>query len=275
VRPAAALAERSSHGASNPTPFDSLDKSPCGDVVCHLVVTRMAKARPPRLPSGAKPTGKKGAAGQRDREKTRSRILAALGRLLARKGGSSLGINAISREAKVDKVLIYRYFGGIDQLYRAFALEGNTFPSLEEVAEGRLNEFPELPPAELAKVIILGFGRAIRRRPVTREMMRWELQERNALTDALAKERENQSRQWLALAPDMHGADLPAVASVLVAAQVFLTLRSKTTDTYNGIDLRSQSGWKRIEDAVALLSDLFFRHVAENPAHPEDKKSGH
>jgi AcrR family transcriptional regulator len=191
--------------------------------------------------------------------------LAALGRLLARKGSGGLGINAISREAKVDKVLIYRYFGGIDQLYRAFALEGNTFPSLEEVAEGRLHEFPDLPPAELAKVIILGFGRAIRRRPITKEMMRWELQERNALTDALANEREHQSRQWLALAPDLQGADLPAVASILVAGQVFLTLRSKTADTYNDIDLHSESGWKRIEDAVALLSDLFFQHVAANP----------
>ncbi len=166
--------------------------------------------------------GKRGI-GQRDRKGTRRKILAALGRLLARKGSSGLGINAISREAKVDKVLIYRYFGGIDQLYQAFALEGNTFPSLEEVAEGRLNEFPNLSPAEKAKVIVLGFGRAIRRRPITKELMRWELQERNALSDALAKERERQAQHWLGLAPDLHGADLPAVTALLVAGQVFLT----------------------------------------------------
>jgi AcrR family transcriptional regulator len=194
-----------------------------------------------------------------------------MGRILARKGSRGLGINAISREAKVDKVLIYRYFGGLDQLYRAFALEGNTFPSLQEVSEGRLHEFPDLAPAELAKVIILGFGRAIRRRPVTKEMMRWELQEKNALTEELAKERERQSQQWLALAPDVHGADLAAVASILVAGQVFLTLRSKTTDTYNGIELNTDSGWKRIEDAVALLSDLFFRHVAAGSTPPKNE----
>jgi AcrR family transcriptional regulator len=185
-----------------------------------------------------------------------------MGRLLARKGSRGLGINSIAREARVDKVLIYRYFGGLNQLYRAFALEGNTFPSLEEVAEGRLHELSKLSPAEGAKVMILGFGRSIRRRPITKEMMRWELQERNGLTEALAKERERQSQQWLALAPKLHGADLPAVSSILVAGQVFLTLRAKTADTYNGIDLHSESGWKRIEDAVALLADLFFRHVA-------------
>jgi AcrR family transcriptional regulator len=199
--------------------------------------------------------------GLRNREETRKKILAALGRLLARKGSRGLGINAIAREAEVDKVLIYRYFGGLGQLYRAFAREGDTFPSLEEMAGDRLPELPSLPPAEAAKRLLLGFGRVIRKRPVTREMMRWELQERNEFTDALAKERERQSRQWLELAPNLNGADLPAVSSILAAGQVFLILRSKTAATYNGIDLHSDSGWKRIENAVALLSDLFFQHA--------------
>lgn len=242
------------------------------------MVTNKVKVTVSRKPPGGEPAivpgrGKRGI-GHRDRKGTRKKILAALGRLLARKGSRGLGINAISREAKVDKVLIYRYFGGIDQLYQAFALEGNTFPSLEEVAEGRLNEFPNLSPAEKAKVIVLGFGRAIRRRPITRELMRWELQERNALSDALAKERERQAQHWLGLAPDLHGADLPAVTALLVAGQVFLTLRSKTAETYNGIDLHSESGWKRIEDAVALLSDLFFQHVATEPVPSKNSNAG-
>jgi AcrR family transcriptional regulator len=226
----------------------------------------MANTTRRRMPPAAKPATKnertRRSLGHRDREETRRKILVAMGRLLARKGSRGLGINAIAREAQVDKVLIYRYFGGLNQLYQAFALEGNTFPSLEEVAEGRLHELSNLSPAEGAKVMILGFGRSIRRRPITKEMMRWELQERNGLTEVLAKERERQSRQWLALAPELHGADLAAVSSILVAGQVFLTLRAKTADTYNGIDLHSETGWKRIEDAVALLSDLFFQHAA-------------
>jgi len=37
--------------------------------------------------------------GHRDRAETRKKILAAMGRLLARKGSKGLGINAIAREA--------------------------------------------------------------------------------------------------------------------------------------------------------------------------------
>jgi AcrR family transcriptional regulator len=218
---------------------------------------------PPLKPAGTA-ARKRSGAGQRDREETRKEILAAMGRILARKGSKGLGINAIAREARVDKVLIYRYFGGLGELYRAFAMEGNTFPTLEELAQGRIAELPNLPPAELAKTLILGFGRAIRRRPITKEMMRWELQERNELTEEMSKERERQSLQWLSLAPDLQGADLAAVASILAAGQVYLTLRAKTTDYYNGIELNSEDGWKRIEGAVALLCDLFFADAAEH-----------
>src|SRR5580692_52556 len=67
----------------------------------------MARAGLRGTPPGAESTAKPGRGiGHRDREKTRGKILAALGRLLARKGSRGLGINAISREAKVDKVLI-------------------------------------------------------------------------------------------------------------------------------------------------------------------------
>jgi AcrR family transcriptional regulator len=220
----------------------------------------MKKAKQSAKSSARKRRG----AGQRDRQETRKEILAAMGRILARKGSKGLGINAIAREAGVDKVLIYRYFGGLGELYRAFAMEGGTFPTLEELAQGRIAELPQLPAAELAKTLILGFGRAIRRRPITREMMRWELQERSELSEEMSKERERQSLQWLSLAPDLQGADLAAVASILAAGQVYLTLRAQTTDYYNGIELNSEEGWKRIEGAVALLCDLFFADATEN-----------
>lgn len=232
----------------------------------------MTAAPKRRTPKTATEAGAATSPSVKNRERTRRKILTAVGRLLARKGSRGLGINAIAREAQVDKVLIYRYFGGLNELYRAFALEGEAFPTLEEIAGGRLADLSGGAAAASASALLLGFGRAVRRRPVLREMMRWELLDRNALTDAVAKERERQSQQWLAMAPDMQGADLPAMAAVLAAGQVFLALRAKTADTYNGIDLHSEEGWKRIEDAVALLSGLFFQYAAGK--EPAQRRSG-
>ncbi|HKZ16288.1 MAG TPA: TetR/AcrR family transcriptional regulator, partial [Geobacteraceae bacterium] len=56
----------------------------------------------------------------RDREATRTRLIQAVGALLARHGFTAIGVNAVAKEAGVDKVLIYRYFGGLPQLIAAF-----------------------------------------------------------------------------------------------------------------------------------------------------------
>jgi len=57
----------------------------------------------------------------RDSTKTKERLLEAVDDVLARDGFNGLGINALAREAGVDKVLIYRYFGGLSGLLKAYA----------------------------------------------------------------------------------------------------------------------------------------------------------
>ncbi len=52
---------------------------------------------------------------QRDSEKTRQKILAGLEKLITRDGFTAVGVNAVAREAGIDKVLIYRYFGSMSK----------------------------------------------------------------------------------------------------------------------------------------------------------------
>ena len=57
----------------------------------------------------------------RSRDATKQRLLAAVRELFQRGGPDALGVNAIAVQAGVDKVLIYRYFGGISGLLEAYA----------------------------------------------------------------------------------------------------------------------------------------------------------
>lgn len=63
---------------------------------------------------------------QRNRPATEDRIRSAAWRLLEREGLPSWGVNAVAREAGVDKVLLYRYFGGHEELL-LHLLERNRF----------------------------------------------------------------------------------------------------------------------------------------------------
>lgn len=178
-----------------------------------------------------------------------------MGRLLARTGFEGLGINAIAREAGVDKVLIYRYFGGLPGLLQAFAEEGDHWPSPAEIR----SDDAEHGPAALAEGLIR-FARALRARPETQAILRWELHERNELVDAIAGIRE---RQGIALLADVKapGVDVPAIAAVLAAGLTYLVLRGRTADAYNGIDLHSEAGWARLDDGVRALLGVRTAHA--------------
>lgn len=73
---------------------------------------------------------------RRSREATRRRILDAAERLAVHAGVGALGVNAVAQRAGVDKVLIYRYFGGGDQLLAALAAERAPLPALADSCRG-------------------------------------------------------------------------------------------------------------------------------------------
>ena len=195
---------------------------------------------------------------QRNRKQTRAGILDAVGRLLAQSGFKELGINSIAREAGVDKVLIYRYFGGLPELLKAFAEETDFWPDLQELMCEASPSPAQMTENERAKLLVVAFGRALRRRPLTQEIMRWELQERNELTETLARHREEQSAKLFEDFAGPENIDVRALASLLAAGQTYLILRSKTADVYNGLSLNSEEDWSRIERAASSVVDAAF-----------------
>lgn len=187
----------------------------------------------------------------RDSRKTRRVILDAAARLLARDGFQRFGVSAVAREARVDKVLIYRYFGGAEDLLRALASEGGLFPALDELLPAELSGSPRA----LARHALLEYARWLRRHPYALALFRWELLESNDLTAALAACREDFARSLLARLPVQASIDLPALAAILAAGVTLLALRTGAQSTFCDVPLERESDWRRIEDALSLLVD--------------------
>jgi AcrR family transcriptional regulator len=208
---------------------------------------------------------------ERDAEATRRRLLRACGELLEEAGFGGIGVNAVARRAGVDKVLIYRYFGGLDGLLESFAKEHAEWLSPRVLIPRGAGS---TPVPDLLIQILQGHLRELRRRPAVQEIMRWELHERNALTDALAAEREARGLELLrALGFDPSrcpGLDIAAVSAVIYAGLTHVVLRSKTTDHYVGLDLASEEGWERLAAAVEPL----IRGVFEYAARHADSQNG-
>jgi AcrR family transcriptional regulator len=133
--------------------------------------------------------GGSGGNGGRDRERTEKSIVLAVGRVIAARGFHGLGVNSVAREAGVDKVLIYRYFGGMEELIAAYAQELDFWPSADEIAGFDRAALRRLPLDERMTRIIVNLVRAVYRRPLTPEILAWRLVEQNELTRHLDESR--------------------------------------------------------------------------------------
>jgi AcrR family transcriptional regulator len=197
----------------------------------------------------------------RDRAATEERILAAVGVVLARDGFHALGINAVAREAAVDKVLIYRYFGGLPELLQRWGASGRFWPSVHELVGDDAHAFHALPLPQRYALFFDRFIDALRGRPLTLEILAAEIVERNELTAILETEREQWGAQAEAL---IGGADFErapqwrGITLLLVAGVMYLLVRSRKIRIFGGIDLRSDAGWAMLRAAVAGMAQQWL-----------------
>jgi len=199
----------------------------------------------------------------RDREATKKKILKAVGYILENRGFQDIGINNIARESGVDKVLIYRYFGGLQELLHAFAEQGDYWPATNDITSEDREHIRDLPPAEASIALLKGYLRELKGNPSALEILRGELMSRNELALETAESREKQGRELinlLDLQPELREKmDVTAVAALLSAGFTYLLLRAKTSGSYLGMDLHSEENWQRIEKALDQLVRSVFK----------------
>lgn len=190
----------------------------------------------------------------RDRQQTENAILDAVGSVLVRDGFTSLGINAIAREANVDKVLIYRYFGGMPELLQAFGAHGGFWPTVDELL-GDL-DMASLPFSQRLQLFIERVIDALRNRPLTLEILAMEVGAPNTLTDILNVTLERWGRdiaQRLAVGYSGDIDRLNIIMTTLFAGIQYLMLRSRSTTFFSGIPIREDEGWQSIKQSLGWL----------------------
>jgi len=125
----------------------------------------------------------------RSRLKTEQRLLDAVGSILLEQGFPAVGINAIARRAGCDKVLIYRYFGGFDELLLAFAETTILWWEVDEIITESAEECSSIPLPDYLQSLLNRYVQALESRPLALEIMAWEMSAQNSLTQRLARTR--------------------------------------------------------------------------------------
>jgi hypothetical protein len=157
----------------------------------------------------------------------------------------------------VDKVLLYRYFGGLPELLRAWGESGQFWPSIAELRGEGEHDITRLPLASRYAAFMSRFVDALRQRPLTVEILASEVAQRNELTVILEEERE----QWgdgvgelLGGQELMHRPELKNVTLMLIAGVQYLLVRSRTIRVFGGVDIGSDEGWQALKQSIDLMA---------------------
>jgi len=206
----------------------------------------------------ASPGNTEKATRRKSRVKTERAIVGALERLLTKRGFEGLGVNAVAQAAGVSKELIYRYFGGLEGLILAW-VEERDYWSMRGI-DAELKKLGGSADAKsMMRESLKAFLRDLRSKPQIQEIRRWEIQSRSPLARRIARRREEAGRRFISKVPKDPERDIAAIYGVLQAGLCYLVLRSTVLQSYNGVSLRSASGWRRFEVAIDALLDAVLR----------------
>lgn len=192
---------------------------------------------------------------RRNRQMTMERILRAMGDVMAERGTEKAGINAVAERAGVNKVLIYRYFGGWNGLLEAYVQRGFFLSMFNEKF---MESVPDNLPAENRSKVwseyTIQFLREFRNRKPSQELIRWEMTHgETELARRLAEFRDQSYKSLVAKLAPYEDFDPIAITALMVSAVTYLVLTSTQRDHIVDIDFTTEAGWERLEKAIRRI----------------------
>lgn len=204
---------------------------------------------------------------RRNRQMTMERILRAMGEVMAERGTDKAGINAVAERAGVNKVLIYRYFGGWNGLLEAYVQRGFFLSMFNDKFFDSVPE--KVSPENRSEIwsdYTIQFLREFRSRKPSQELIRWEMAHgETELARRLSEFRDQSYIKLVNRLTPYSDFDPLAITSLMLSAVTHMVLTASQRDHIAGIDLGSNAGWDRMENAIRrIYSSLSIALDREN-----------
>jgi len=190
---------------------------------------------------------------KKGRLQTEQNILQALEHLLLERGFPAVGINSVARQAGCDKVLIYRYFDGLDGLLLAFAETTDLWWNIDEIITESADQIGSQPLQEFLQTLLKRHLEALQARPLTLEIMAWEMSAQNNLTVALARTRAERGMLLVKTIRAHYqnpNIDIGGILGVFGAAINYLIIRTR-----HSAPQHMTEEWWRLQHTIAKLME--------------------
>lgn len=193
----------------------------------------------------------------RDKSRTMARMVAAVGKVIQKKGYPGLTAPNIATAAGVDKKLVWAYFGGVTNLIEEYIQQKDFWKfAAKSYIDNLLKTNVEIGRAEINYIMQNQFDTLIKDKTL-QKIIHWELGESNKMLRKIADEREETGKQFFSSIIsdfDKSGVDLRARIAILLGGIYYLTLHARSNGSeVCGIDINEEDGRIRIEKAIEDL----------------------
>jgi AcrR family transcriptional regulator len=172
-------------------------------------------------------------------ETSRDAFLEALETLLSVPDAVEPGINAVARQAGLNKVLLYRYFGSWDGFLDTFARRVNPWRDLRIEVESGLASGRWITLTDVVKWLFRAYLDRLAGSPLLQNLLRLSIVQRNPLQAALERDRETEGLALMAAVgarfPLAPGADPAAMTALVTGGLTWLVLVGTRAGAFNGL----------------------------------------
>lgn len=191
------------------------------------------------------------------------RLLIAVSQIIENEGFIKIGVNKVAKQAKCDKVLLYRYYGGLDGLLATWAKENDFYTLAYRTYSERVakSESPE-DIIKLTQYVLLEQLNFLRTNKLMQELLAWELSG-NSSFRSIQDERERNGfklQEELEKKLGIESKDARMFITILIASINYIVLATRQYRLFNGIDFSNQEAWELFKQAI----DKYIRVLFEN-----------
>ena len=197
----------------------------------------------------------------RDSEK---RLLAAVSQIIENDGFIKIGVNRVAKQAKCDKVLIYRYFGGLDGLLAAWAKENDFYTLAYQTYSEKIASIETANDIiRLTQNVLLEQLDFLRTNKLMQELLAWELSGNSSFISIQDEREKNGFRLQEELEKKL-GTDSKVARmyiTLLVASINYLVLATRQYRLFNGIDFSEPEAWELCKEAISKYIHVLFENI--------------
>jgi|SRR5690606_12275316 len=198
----------------------------------------------------------------REKARTMEKLIKSVGRVLKKHGYPGLTVAKIATESKLDRKLVYAYFGTLDNLIEAYITSRDYWKGKAQNDIEQLLNQDKISNKEMVDLLKGQFNAVLNDQTLQR-ILQWELAEPTVALEKIAADRELIGETLIKKLEkdiDTEDLDVRAILALQSAGLYYLALHAKSNgSTFCGIDINQETGKKRIEDALAKI--LNFKRI--------------